>query len=113
MSARRLPRRYVCAEIAAPCATRKKTMNYLIYSMFTGEEENSTDAHVLARAYHAAWRAEFGTEPVGGHQVTGLGFVMYFGKWLPVQVGISPVQAAPTSKRVETAAESSGGCNDD
>ena len=88
-------------------------MNYRILSMFTGEEENSPEAHVLARAYHAAWRATYGTDPVGGHQVTGLGFVMYFGKWLPLQVGISETGTAPDSKGAESAPNISGDCHDD
>ena len=31
-------------------------MDYRIFSMSTGEEDNSTEAHVFARAYRGAWR---------------------------------------------------------
>jgi hypothetical protein len=52
------------------------------YSLFRLCESGSTDAvevHVLARAYHAAWRALYSSEPVGRHTIASLGLTIDFG----------------------------------
>jgi hypothetical protein len=61
-------------------------MDYRIFSMSTGEEESSTEAHVFARAYRGAWRAIHGTEPIGRHQLPGVGLVFEFGPQAPAPV---------------------------
>ncbi|HUU71380.1 MAG TPA: hypothetical protein VMW70_02050 [Burkholderiales bacterium] len=64
-------------------------MDYRIYNVSSGEYENSAEAHVLARAYRAAWRATHGSEPTGSHQIGSLGFVMLFGGWAPAWADVS------------------------
>jgi len=59
-------------------------MHYRVFSMSTGEENHSTEAHVFARAYRAAWRTIHGSEPAGRHHVTGIGLVFDFGSQAPV-----------------------------
>ena len=54
-------------------------MDYRIFSMSTGEEENTTEAHVFARAYRGAWRSIHGTEPAGRHHLPGVNLVFDFG----------------------------------
>ena len=54
-------------------------MDYRIVNISTDEEENSTEAHVLARAYRAAWRATYGAEPSGRHEFASLNLAMRFG----------------------------------
>jgi hypothetical protein len=54
-------------------------IGYRILSISTGEEENSTEAHVLARAYRAAWRAAHGGHPIGMHEIYRLNIVIDFG----------------------------------
>ncbi|HEY5809441.1 MAG TPA: hypothetical protein VIT67_15815 [Povalibacter sp.] len=61
-------------------------MDYRIFSMSTGEEENSTEAHVFARAYRGAWRSIHGTDPIGRHHLTGVGLVFDFGPQTPEPV---------------------------
>ena len=64
-------------------------MDYRIYNVSNGEFENSAEAHVLARAYRAAWRAMHGAEPAGAHQISSLGFIFHFGGWAPAWTDIS------------------------
>jgi len=64
-------------------------MDYRVFSMSNGEEDNSTEAHVFARAYRAAWRSIHGSEPAGRHHVTGVGLVFDFGSRAPAPVGTS------------------------
>lgn len=78
-------------------------MDYRIFSMSSGEDEDSTEAHVFARAYRAAWRSTHGCEPVGRHQVAGLELVVDFGGRAQAQVGSSRAGAAPTTRCVEPA----------
>ncbi len=79
-------------------------MDYRIFSMSSGEDENSTEAHVFARAYRGVWRAIYGSEPAGRHQVAALGFVVDFGVRAPARVGYIHTQAAaPTARRAAPA----------
>ena len=72
-------------------------MDYRIFSMSSGEEEGSTEAHVFARAYREAWRAIYGSEPAGRHQVAVLGFVVDFGGRTPARVGTAHADTAPAA----------------
>ncbi len=75
-------------------------MDYRVFSMSSGEDEDSTEAHVFARAYRAAWRSIHGCEPVGRHQVAGLELVVDFGGRAQAQVGSSRAGAVPTTQCV-------------
>ncbi len=78
-------------------------MDYRVFSMSSGEDENSTEAHVFARAYRGAWRSIHGCEPTGRHEVAALELVMDFGARAPTRVGTSHAGAAPTARCVESA----------
>ncbi len=79
-------------------------MDYCIFSLSSGENENSGEAHVFTRAYRAAWRARHGSEPTGAHQVAALDLVIHFGKLAPTRVGVSHAGAESIERRVEPAA---------
>ena len=64
-------------------------MDYRVFSMSSGEDEDSTEAHVFARAYRAAWRSLYGSEPMGRHQVATLGLIFDFGARAPARAGNS------------------------
>ena len=53
-------------------------MDYLVFSLSSGESESSAEAHVFTRAYRAAWRVKHGTEPTGAHQIAALDLVIHF-----------------------------------
>ena len=78
-------------------------MDYRVINISSGEDEDSTEAHVFARAYRGAWRAIYGSEPAGRHQVAALGFVVDFGVRAPARVGTSHAHAAPTARCAEPA----------
>jgi len=78
-------------------------MDYRVFSMSSGEDENSTEAHVFARAYRGAWRSIHGCEPAGRHEVAALELVMDYGAPTPARVGTSHAGAAPTAKCAEPA----------
>ena len=81
-------------------------MNYRVFSMSSGEVENSTEAHVFARAYRVAWRCIHGSEPAGRHEVAALELAMDFGERAPSRVGTSRAGAALTARCVHPAPES-------
>lgn len=54
-------------------------MTYRVFRFASGEPVDSLEAHVLAKAYAAAWRALRFSDPVGRHVVGGLGLVIEFG----------------------------------
>jgi len=54
-------------------------MDYRVFSASSGEEDSSTEAHVFARAYRAAWRSAYACEPTGRHRVDGLELIIDFG----------------------------------
>lgn len=83
-------------------------MDYRIFSMSSGENDDSTEAHVFARAYRWAWRSVHGCEPAGRHQVAGLELVIDFGESAPKRIGTSPAHAAPTAPCVEPASAAVG-----
>jgi hypothetical protein len=70
-------------------------MDYRVFSASTGEEDNSTEAHVFARAYRAAWRTAYASEPAGRHQVEGLEIVIDFGGHPVARAGIAHAGKAP------------------
>jgi hypothetical protein len=78
-------------------------MDYRVFSMSSGEDEGSTEAHVFARAYRGVWRAIHGAEPAGRHEVAALEIAMDFGAPAPARVGNAYADAAPTSRRAEPA----------
>lgn len=78
-------------------------MDYRVFSMSSGEDEDSTEAHVFARAYRAAWRSIYGSEPTGRHHVAALELVMDFGARTQARVGASHAGAVPTARCVEPA----------
>ena len=78
-------------------------MDYWIFSLSSGENENSGEAHVFSRAYRAAWRARHGSEPTGAHQVAALDLVIHFGKLAPARAGGSHAGAESIERRVEPA----------
>jgi len=53
-------------------------MQYTIRSLSSDEAFETLAAHVLARAYLAAWRARHGSEPSGPHVIEGLDLVIEF-----------------------------------
>ena len=55
-------------------------MQCRVFNITTGQEEQTTDLLVLARAYHAAWRSMFVAEPAGWHRISTLGIVLDFGQ---------------------------------
>jgi hypothetical protein len=60
-------------------------MNYQILKQSTGEPLGALELHVLARAYHAAWRRIYGSEPIRGHTIPSLDVLIDFGALIPVR----------------------------
>jgi hypothetical protein len=75
-------------------------MDYRVFNMSSGEDEDSTEAHVFVRAYRWAWRGIYGSDPAGRHEIPALELAMDFG---PAQAreGASHANAAPTARCVE------------
>ena len=78
-------------------------MDYRVFRISNGEEENSTEAHVFARAYREAWRSIHGCEPGGRHLVAALKLILDFGPRDPARVRASHADAAPTARGAEPA----------
>jgi hypothetical protein len=76
-------------------------MHYRVFRMSSGEDEESIEAHVFARAYRGAWRAIHGTEPAGRHEVAALELAMDFGELAPARVSTSDADAVPAARRIE------------
>lgn len=87
-------------------------MDYRIFSISTGEDENSAEAHVLARAYRAVWRATHGSEPAGAHQIAPLDLFIQFGGWAPAWTDISHECSASIATDTNIASELMGGRDD-
>jgi hypothetical protein len=47
-------------------------VDYNVVSYTSGEPLDTVDLHVLARAYRAAWRSLFSTDPLGTHVIAAL-----------------------------------------
>ena len=56
-------------------------MDYSLLRISNGEPVDGLEAHVLARAYHAAWCALYLCEPVGQHTIESLGLEIDFGPY--------------------------------
>ncbi len=54
-------------------------MTYRLFRLDGGGAVDSLEAHVLARAYRAAWRALRFSDPVGRQVIRSLGLVIDFG----------------------------------
>ena len=54
-------------------------MDYSLFRLRNSEPVDALEAHVLARAYHEAWRALYLCEPVGQHTLESLGLAIDFG----------------------------------
>jgi hypothetical protein len=54
-------------------------VDYRIFTRSSGEPQDALELHVLARAYHAAWRARFAREPRGAHVIEPLDVLVVFG----------------------------------
>jgi hypothetical protein len=54
-------------------------MDYRLLRLCDSEPIDALEAHVLARAYLAAWRALYLREPFGQHTIESLGLAIDFG----------------------------------
>ena len=53
-------------------------MEYSIFSRSSGEPLDTVEMHVLARAYRAAWRSLFVSDPLGPHVIVALDVLFVF-----------------------------------
>ena len=53
-------------------------MEYRLFRLDDEEPLDALELHVLACAYHAAWRALYRSKPVGRHIVESLGLAIDF-----------------------------------
>ena len=53
-------------------------MEYSIFSHSSGEPLHTVEMHVLVRAYRAAWRSVFASDPVGPHVIAPLDTLIVF-----------------------------------
>ena len=51
---------------------------HAIYLHSNGEPLHTVEMHVLARAYRAAWRSQFASEPRGPHVIASLDVLFVF-----------------------------------
>jgi hypothetical protein len=54
-------------------------MDYSLFRLRDREPIDTLEAHVLVRAYVAAWRALYLCEPFGQHAIKSLGLAIDFG----------------------------------
>ena len=87
-------------------------MGYRIFSISSGEFLSGNEAHVLARAYRAAWRATYGAEPEGRHQFAALDLVIDFGGSASGRVAISHREPALAIRWFEPEPVAVGGRDD-
>jgi hypothetical protein len=55
-------------------------MDYSLFRLSNSEPIETLEAHVLVRAYVAAWRALYLCEPSGEHAIESLGLAIDFGR---------------------------------
>lgn len=53
-------------------------IGYRICSHSSGEPLDTIEMHVLARAYRAAWRSRFASDPFGSHVIAALDVLFVF-----------------------------------
>jgi hypothetical protein len=56
-----------------------RRMDYRLFRIDGSEPVDDLEAHVLARAYDAAWRALYLCDPSGQHVIEPLGLTIDFG----------------------------------
>ena len=54
-------------------------MDYRLFRLRDSEPVDALEAHVLVRAYDAAWRALYLCDPAGQHIIESLGLAIDFG----------------------------------
>jgi hypothetical protein len=54
-------------------------MSFTLFNHYSGEPVDTVEMHVLAKAYRAAWRSQYMSDPVGVHVIASLGLVIDFG----------------------------------
>jgi len=54
-------------------------LTYQIFRLSTREPVDTVEMHVLAKAYRAAWRSTYASEPVARHALERLDLVIDFG----------------------------------
>ena len=52
---------------------------YRLFTWSSLEPVDTVEMHVLARAYHAAWRSLYASNPISHHVVTGVDLLIDFG----------------------------------
>jgi hypothetical protein len=57
---------------------RRLSPDYSIFSHSSGEPLHTVEMHVLARAYRAAWRSLFASDPFGPHVISPLDVLFVF-----------------------------------
>ena len=55
-------------------------MSFRVFTLSSGDPLDTVEMHVLAKAYRAAWRAQYASEPTGAHAIERLGVVIDFGR---------------------------------
>ncbi len=71
---------------------RGAPMTCRIFRLGSREPMNELELHVLAKAYHAAWRCVHGSEPAREHILSRLGLLIDFGPTAPLVQGTSPAR---------------------
>ena len=57
--------------------------DYSIFSHSCGERLHTVEMHVLARAYRAAWRSLFASDPLGPHVIAELDVLIVYSAGRP------------------------------
>jgi hypothetical protein len=79
-------------------------MRYSLYSCSTHEAIDTLEMHVLAKAYHCAWRSAWASDPAGPHLVHALDLIIDFGRTLPAHAAPGAPAAEPKRHTVGVAA---------
>lgn len=85
---------------------RARKMRYRVLSFSSGETVDSTEMHVLALAYRAAWRSTYAIEPAGQHLIASLDLVIDFGDRMATGTGSSATDVASRGSSTEGPADS-------
>jgi hypothetical protein len=56
----------------------RSSPDYSVFVHSSGEPAHTVEMHVLARAYRAAWRSQFASEPLGPHAIAPLDVLFVF-----------------------------------